>query len=80
MARLNHLVMAALLDAGIPAFCLQPSALVECEDGRIRSVQVGPVKAALAAGLAPVIYGDVAFDTVRGGDDLFHRRDDGGVG
>jgi isopentenyl phosphate kinase len=28
---------------------------------------VGPVKDALAAGLLPVVFGDVAFDSVRGG-------------
>lgn len=67
MARLNRLVVEALLAAGVPALSLQPSALAFCENGRISSINVAPIQAALAAGLVPVIYGDVAFDTVRGG-------------
>ncbi len=67
-ARLNRAVVAALLAAGVPAISLQPSASVQCQDGVIvaQALHV-PVKAALAAGLVPVIYGDAAFDEVRGG-------------
>jgi isopentenyl phosphate kinase len=66
-SRLNELVMTALLDAGLPALRLQPSASVHCIDGQIKEMAVGPVEAALAVGLLPVVFGDVAFDTVRGG-------------
>ena len=67
MARLNRLVVEALLAAGVPALSLQPSALASCEDGRIASFHVAPVQKALAAGLVPLVYGDVAFDGERGG-------------
>ena len=66
-SRLNELVIAALLNAGVPALSLQPSASAICEDGRIMELAVRPVKMGLQAGLLPVIFGDVAFDTVRGG-------------
>ncbi len=65
--RLNRLVTEALLAAGVPAVSLQPCASVSCEDGRITTIAAHPLRAALAADLLPVIHGDVAFDTVRGG-------------
>lgn len=66
-ARLNRAVCRALLDAGLPAVSLQPSASARCQDGRIIELAVKPLSAALEAGLLPVIYGDVALDAVRGG-------------
>jgi len=66
-ARLNRMVLTELMLAGIPAVSLSPSASVRCEDGRIQSIATYPVQAALEAGLVPVVYGDVAFDSVRGG-------------
>lgn len=66
-ARLNRAVTAALLAAGVPAVSLQPSASAICEDGQIVQMAAGPLTAALQAGLLPVVYGDVAFDRVRGG-------------
>ncbi|HFE66293.1 MAG TPA: isopentenyl phosphate kinase family protein [Chloroflexi bacterium] len=65
--RLNRLVTEALLAAGVPAVSLQPCASVVCEDGRITAIAAHPIQAALTSGLLPVIHGDVAFDTVRGG-------------
>lgn len=66
-ARLNRAVTGALVAAGVPAVSLAPSASAECEDGRILSLATGPVQAALASGAVPVVFGDVAFDRVRGG-------------
>lgn len=66
-ARLNRLVVAALSEAGVPAISLQPSGAAMTEDGHIVSMEVGPMKAALTAGLVPVVYGDVAFDLTLGG-------------
>ena len=66
-ARLNRVVMTALLAAGLPVVSLPPSASAMCENGRIQQIAVENVAAALDAGLIPVIYGDVAFDSVRGG-------------
>ena len=66
-ARLNRQVCAALLDVGLPAISLQPSASAVCDNGGIVRLASEPVTAALKAGLLPVVYGDVAFDAVRGG-------------
>lgn len=66
-ARLNSLVRHALLAAGLPAISLPAVASAQCIEGRIRSLAVEPVMAALQAGLLPVVYGDVAFDEARGG-------------
>ena len=66
-ARLNRLVLAELLLANVPAVSLSPSASVGCVDGRIQTIATQPVVAALDAGVVPVVYGDVAFDSVRGG-------------
>lgn len=66
-ARLNRITVAALLDAGVPAWSIQPSATLRSVDGRIVAGPEAPIEAALARGLVPVIFGDVALDDVRGG-------------
>jgi len=66
-AKLNRLVLEAMLESGIPAITLQPSATIQCRDGRIIHMNQTPIRAALDAGLVPIIYGDVAFDTEIGG-------------
>ncbi len=67
-ARLNRHVIAALLAAGVPAVAFQPSASAVCRDGQITTMPIeNTIKAALGAGLVPVVYGDVAFDDTLGG-------------
>lgn len=66
-ARLNRIVMDALLDAGVPAWSIQPSASARCRDGVLVDLAWETVARALDAGLVPVVYGDVALDDVRGG-------------
>ena len=75
-ASLHHLLLGALRHAGLPAVSFPPSASATARDGRIRHWEIRPLMAALSAGLLPVVYGDVAFDTARGGtilstEDLF---------
>ncbi|MEM7800117.1 MAG: isopentenyl phosphate kinase [Chloroflexota bacterium] len=65
--RLNRIVVNALIDAGVPAISLSPSASASVADCHIKEMAVEPIQAALKAGLVPVIHGDVAFDQVRGG-------------
>jgi isopentenyl phosphate kinase len=65
--RLNAIVRSYLLAAGVPAMSLSPSASAECADGTIQRIASTPVINALDAGLLPLIHGDVAFDSVRGG-------------
>jgi isopentenyl phosphate kinase len=66
-ARLNRLVADALLKAGLPAWSLQPSASARCRDGVLVSLETQPLKEALACGLVPLVYGDVALDEEQGG-------------
>lgn len=75
-AALNHIVLAALHAAGLPAISFPPSASVTSQDGVVAAWDLRPLRSALRAGLLPVIFGDVVFDTVRGGtilstEDLF---------
>ncbi|HEY74949.1 MAG TPA: isopentenyl phosphate kinase family protein [Thermoflexia bacterium] len=75
-ARLNVLVTDLLLEAGLPVVSLSPRASVRCRDGAIVRLAVEPIQEALRHGLVPLVYGDVAWDEVRGGtivstEDLF---------
>jgi isopentenyl phosphate kinase len=65
--RLNGLVVDALAAMGLPVIAIQPSSSARCVDGKLVSMNTTAVMAALEHGLLPVIYGDVALDTVRGG-------------
>jgi isopentenyl phosphate kinase len=66
-ARLNRIVAAALLAESIPAWSIQPSVALRCQDGKVVAGPVESVAEALSHNLVPLIYGDVALDHVRGG-------------
>lgn len=73
---LHRLVLDALWNAGLPAIGFAPSAMVSAHNGSVGAWNLAPIQAALAAGLLPVLYGDVVFDSARGGiilstEDLF---------
>jgi isopentenyl phosphate kinase len=73
---LNRLVMEALRESGLPAIALPPSASVIAREGQVERWDLAPLQAALQAGLLPVVFGDVIFDTFWGGtilstEDLF---------
>lgn len=75
-AELNQLVMAALEKAHLASIVYPPSASAIARDGKVAVWEAEPIRAALAKGLLPVVYGDVAYDQVRGGtilstEDLF---------
>lgn len=65
-ARLNRLVVDACLEAGVPVISFQPSASARKRAGVVADLATGPVQAALAHGLVPLVYGDVAFDDDQG--------------
>jgi isopentenyl phosphate kinase len=80
-SELNSIVAQALYSAGVPVWRLQPSASAKCRDGFLYSLDVNTISKALAAGLVPLVYGDVALDDVRGGtivstEKLFFRITD----
>jgi isopentenyl phosphate kinase len=66
-AELNDLMAKTLQAAGIPVLRIQPSASARAREGVIVAMATEPVQAALEHGLAPLVYGDVALDEVRGG-------------
>ena len=65
--RLNALVTETLHEAGLPVWSIQPSASAQCTDGKLISMEIGPLQAALDHSLMPLVYGDVALDSQRGG-------------
>lgn len=66
-ARLNRIVTASLLGAGLPVWSIQPGATLRCADGRVVAGPEETVGLALERGLIPLVHGDVALDSVRGG-------------
>lgn len=64
---LNRLVVDAAWAAGVPVLNLPPSASAHCVDGRLNSLALPPLLAALENGLVPLVFGDVALDEARGG-------------
>jgi isopentenyl phosphate kinase len=63
---LNRLVVDALVGAGLPVLSFPPSASAITQGGEIVELSTAPIAHALAAGLLPVVAGDVAFDRRRG--------------
>lgn len=73
---LNRFVMKALHKTNVLAVALPPSANIIASNGQISIWETTSIRMALAAGIVPVLYGDVTFDEVRGGtilstEDLF---------
>lgn len=65
-ARLNRIVVGALIEAGEKAFSVQPSAACHAKNDRIVEWYTRPIESSLAHGLIPVPYGDVCHDDVKG--------------
>jgi len=73
---LNQIVAEALHNAGLPVIAFPPSAAVLSQNGLVSRWDIQPIRAALSAGLVPLVNGDVVFDTLLGGtilstEDLF---------
>jgi isopentenyl phosphate kinase len=66
-ARLNHIVADILLKEGLPVMTFQPSASARCHNGELIALESYSLDLALEHGLIPLVYGDVAVDTVIGG-------------
>jgi len=64
--RLNRIVVAELLAAGIPALALQPAASLLSRQGALAEWHTDAIKRALDHDLVPVVHGDVAFDEIQG--------------
>jgi isopentenyl phosphate kinase len=66
-SQLNAILLDTLLDTGVPALRIQPSASAVCRAGQIIDLAIRPIEHALDAGLVPLVYGDVAVDETLGG-------------
>jgi isopentenyl phosphate kinase len=66
-ARLNRIVTDAFLGSNVPVLSIQPSASAHCHDYQLEHLDTRPIHTALARGLVPLVYGDVALDDVHGG-------------
>lgn len=66
-ARLNRILADALNDAGVPVMSFPPSSWLRCADGRIVESDTTNIRLAFEQGIVPLVMGDVAFDSVRGG-------------
>lgn len=66
-AELNRYVVQTLLEAGLPAMPFPPSASIVSDKRKVTYHNIEPIRRALAAGLLPVVQGDVAFDETLGG-------------
>jgi isopentenyl phosphate kinase len=66
-SQLNRFVVEALHAAGIPVVAFAPSATATAENGKLKSWDIHAVRQALDSGLVPIIFGDIAFDPVKGG-------------
>jgi isopentenyl phosphate kinase len=64
---LNRHVMESLHRAGVRAIALPPSSSVIASDGQVAVWETTPISMSLAAGIVPVVFGDVVFDEIRGG-------------
>lgn len=65
-SQLNRYVVDALHSADVPVQAFPPSAMTRVEGGQIQSWDTAPIESALDSGLVPLIYGDIAFDPMRG--------------
>jgi isopentenyl phosphate kinase len=75
-AALNQIVIDILRNYGLRAIAFPPSSMLTSENRKIQEWNLKPINTALSAGILPVVYGDVVFDTVLGGtilstEDLF---------
>ncbi len=64
--RLNRLVVAALLGAGLDAIAMQASAAALAHARELQHWETATIERMLASGLVPVVYGDVVLDTAQG--------------
>ncbi|MFQ6130371.1 MAG: isopentenyl phosphate kinase, partial [Candidatus Hadarchaeaceae archaeon] len=66
MEKLNTHVVDALHEVGVPAIAIPPSACAVVDGGRIKSMELAPVRKLLKLGLVPVLYGDAVPDLSKG--------------
>lgn len=66
MVALNTIIVDALLDEGIPALSVAPSAFIAAYDGRMPRGDFENIGRLVVKGMLPVLYGDAVIDKSRG--------------
>ena len=61
-ASLNRIIVKELLDNGVKACSLQPSSMIVCEGGKVKSFFMESLIALLKLKIVPVLYGDIVLD------------------
>lgn len=62
LIQLNQLLIESLIERGMDALSIQPSACMICENKRIERSFLEPIKEFLEIGFVPVLYGDMVSD------------------
>ncbi len=65
-ARLNRIIVKALIDAGENAISVSPSSCTIAEDSRIKEWYTKPLEKYLEYRMLPVVYGDPGIDSKQG--------------
>jgi isopentenyl phosphate kinase len=65
-AKLNRIVVKALIESGVNAISIQPSGAAISENSRIVKWELDVVEKLLDCNLVPVVYGDVSIDLGQG--------------
>jgi isopentenyl phosphate kinase len=65
-AKLNRIVVSALINAGEKAISINPSSAVIAKNGKIKEFYLKPLEEFLKLSIIPVVYGDVVVDTKMG--------------
>ena len=78
VARLNRIVVEALLKAGVNAISLHPSSIIMARNKKIAQFFLEPLIAFLSLGVTPIIYVDIVNDEAIGSsifstEQLFHE-------
>jgi isopentenyl phosphate kinase len=63
---LNFLIVRELVNIGINAVFVEPSAIVETSKNKIKKFDTRFIKSLLSVGVVPILSGDVVFDDIKG--------------
>ena len=64
---LHDIVLQSAIGAGLPVMSISPSSSAICKNGSLVSLAYDQIQLALDRNLIPLLHGDVAFDSERGG-------------
>ncbi len=65
-ARLNRIIVSALLQSGVEAVSLSPSSFCTARGGKVHRMFLDPLVGLLEKRIVPVLYGDIIYDETQG--------------